>query len=138
MDHLTCWIGLDDSDSENGSVNYIPGSHRWPLLPITGLAGDMEAIKDVLDPDQLEAFQSPVATNLKAGEVVFHHPLMVHGSFENRTERPRRATVINVVKDGVHSSVDEPLLPGTDTIPAGQALGGKFYPLLFDPTLLNL
>src|SRR5215475_7474020 len=41
--HLTCWIGLDDSTRENGCLQYIPGSHRWPDLPITGLAGDMEA-----------------------------------------------------------------------------------------------
>ncbi len=136
MDHLTCWIGLDDSNTHNGSVNYIPGSHKWPLLPITGLAGDMDAIKGVLDEKQWEQFQAPVATNMKAGEAVFHHPLMVHGSFENRTDSPRRATVINVVKDGVQSDVDEPLLQGADTIPAGNPLGGKFYPLLFDPSLL--
>ena len=35
MAHLTCWIGLDDSTVENGCVHYVPGSHRWPLLPIT-------------------------------------------------------------------------------------------------------
>jgi ectoine hydroxylase-related dioxygenase (phytanoyl-CoA dioxygenase family) len=137
MDHLTCWIGLDDSNAHNGSVNYIPGSHKWPLLPITGLAGDMDAIRDVLDDKQWEQFQAPVATSMKAGEAVFHHPLMVHGSFENRTDSPRRATVINVVKDGVQSDVDEPLLQGVDTIPAGEPLGGKFYPLLFDPSLLT-
>ena len=48
MAHLTAWIALDDSDEANGSVRYIPGSHRWNLLPITGLAGDMEAIRQVL------------------------------------------------------------------------------------------
>ncbi|MFK7818160.1 MAG: phytanoyl-CoA dioxygenase family protein [Planctomycetaceae bacterium] len=133
MAHLTCWIGLDDSNSENGSVHYVPESHKWPLLPITGLAGDMEAIKGVLDDKQWQQFQNPVATDMKAGEAVFHHPLMVHGSFENRTDRPRRATVVNVVKDGVLSQADEPLLNGTDVVPAGEPLGGKFYPTLFDP-----
>ena len=132
MNHLTCWIGLDDSNAENGSVHYVPGSHKWDLLPVTGLAGDMDAIKDVLSEPQWEQFQSPVATDMKAGEAVFHHPLMVHGSFENRTERPRRATVINAVRDGVCSSVDEPLLTGADTIPAGEPLGGRFYPLLHE------
>ena len=130
MAHLTCWIGLDGSNADNGSVHYVPGSHRWDLLPITGLAGDMNAIREVLDDDQWEQFQNPVATDMKAGEAVFHHPLMVHGSFENRTTRPRRATVINVVRDGVKSAADEPLLDGAATIPAGEPLGGKFYPLL--------
>ncbi len=133
MAHLTCWIGLDDSTTENGCVHYIPGSHRWDLLPITGLAGDMQAIRNVLDDQQWERFQNPVAVELKAGEAAFHHPLMIHGSFENKSPRPRRATVINAVKDGVCSDADAPLLEGTDVIPLGTPLGGPFYPLLFDP-----
>jgi ectoine hydroxylase-related dioxygenase (phytanoyl-CoA dioxygenase family) len=133
MAHLTCWIGLDDSTTENGCVHYIPGSHRWELLPITGLAGDMLAIKKVLSEEQWEVFQHPVAAELKAGEAVFHHPLMIHGSFANTSSHPRRATVINAVKDGVCSDSDAPLLEGADIIPAGEPLGGRFYPLLFDP-----
>jgi len=41
MAHLSCWIGLDDSTVENGCVHYVPGSHLWNLLPVTGLANDM-------------------------------------------------------------------------------------------------
>eukprot|EP01102_Stenamoeba_stenopodia_P007521 TRINITY_DN2104_c0_g1_i1.p1 TRINITY_DN2104_c0_g1~~TRINITY_DN2104_c0_g1_i1.p1 ORF type:complete len:250 (+),score=24.38 TRINITY_DN2104_c0_g1_i1:102-851(+) len=32
--HLTIHIALDDQTVENGCLHYIPGSHRWPLLPI--------------------------------------------------------------------------------------------------------
>ena len=133
MAHLTCWIGLDDSTRANGCVHYVPGSHRWTLLPITGLAGDMDAIRGVLSDEQWETFQNPVAVELKAGEAVFHHPLTIHGSYENRTERPRRATVINAIRDGVKSASDEPLMPGTPAVPAGQPVAGRFFPLLFDP-----
>lgn len=131
--HLTCWIGLDDADESNGAVQYIPGSHRWELLPITGLAGDMNAIQNVLTPEQWAQFRNPVTTRLRAGEATFHHPLTVHGSRENLTERPRRATVINAVRDGVHSSSDQPLLDGVPVVPQGQPLDGTFFPLLFDP-----
>ncbi|GIW92074.1 MAG: hypothetical protein KatS3mg110_0115 [Pirellulaceae bacterium] len=137
MAHLTCWIGLDDSTRDNGCVHYVPGSHRWPLLPITGLAGNMEAIRSVLNDEQWEMFSNPVAVELEAGEATFHHPLMVHGSFENRTDRPRRATVINVVRDGVCSVIDAPLLEGVPVIPSGQPLRGQFFPLLFDPKWLE-
>jgi ectoine hydroxylase-related dioxygenase (phytanoyl-CoA dioxygenase family) len=130
MAHLTCWIGLDDADAANGCVQYIPGSHRWDLLPITGLAGDMHAIRQVLDDDQWQAMHEPVHAELKAGEATFHHPLMVHGSQENRTDRPRRATVINVFQDGVKSMRNESLLAGVPPIPAGEAMGGPFFPLL--------
>lgn len=132
MAHLSCWIGLDDSTRENGCVHYVPGSHRWPLLPITGLAGDMQAIKEVLTEEQKAEFK-PVAIELKRGEASFHHPLMIHGSYENKTDRPRRAAVINVFRDGVKSASDAPPLEGVPPIGLGEPMGGQFFPLLFDP-----
>ena len=138
MAHLTCWIGLDDSDRDNGCLQYIPGSHHWDLLPITGLAGDMDAIREVLNDEQWAAFQKPVAIELKKGECAFHHPLLIHGSFENRTDRPRRAVVINAFRDGVRSDADQPLLEGVPVVPSGQAMGGQFFPLLFDPRPVGL
>ncbi len=133
--HLTCWIGLDDSTRDNGCVQYVPGSHLWPDLPITGLAGDMDAIQTVLTDEQKVAFK-PVAIELKKGECSFHHPRMIHGSYANKTGHPRRATVINVFRDGVRSNSDEPLLDGVPVIPKGEPMGGQFFPLLFDPTQL--
>ena len=132
--HITCWIGLDDSTRENGCVHYVPGSHRWDLLPITGLAGDMHAIREVLDDEQWAAFNKPVAVELKKGECTFHHGLTVHGSFENRSQRPRRATVINAFLDGTRSDSEEPPLAGVPAVPKGQPMGGQFFPLLFDPS----
>lgn len=130
--HLSCWIGLDESTRDNGCVHYVPGSHRWNLLPITGLAKDMDAIQTVLTAAQQEQFK-PVAIELKRGEASFHHPLMVHGSYENRTDHPRRAAVINVFRDGVVSASDDPLLAGVPAIRAGEKMDGQFFPLLFDP-----
>ncbi|HKR61372.1 MAG TPA: phytanoyl-CoA dioxygenase family protein [Pyrinomonadaceae bacterium] len=133
MAHLSCWIGLDDSTRENGCVHYVPGSHRWNLLPREDFANDMDTIQEVLNDAQKKQFK-PIAIELKKGECSFHHPLMVHGSFENRTDRPRRAAVINVVRDGVISNSDRPLLEGVPPIPSGEKLGGQFFPLLFDPS----
>ena len=132
LSHLTCWIGLDDATVDNGCLQYIPGSQQWNLLPITGLADDMDAIQEVLTLEQKRQFD-PVSVELKAGEATFHHPLMVHGSYANRTSKPRRAMVINVVREGVRSATDEPLLEGVPSIPKGEALGGRFFPLLYDP-----
>ena len=135
MAHLTCWIGLDDSSMDNGCLHYVPGSHKWDLLPVTGLAGEMDAIQEVLSPEQWQQFQSPVAIEMKAGECSFHHSLLVHGSFENRTEHPRRAAVLNLVLDGVRSASNEPLLEGVPPIAVGQKLEGQFFPLLYDPAI---
>lgn len=131
MAHLTCWIGLDDSTLENGCLQYIPSSHRWQLLPVTGLANNMDAIQTVLNDEQKAAFK-PVPVELKAGCGSFHHPLMVHGSYENRSGRSRRAMVINAFKDGTVSNADESLLKGVPAIAKGQAMGGQFFPLLLE------
>jgi Phytanoyl-CoA dioxygenase (PhyH) len=131
MSHLTCWIALDDSDRDNGCLYYVPGSHRWKLLPVTGLTGNMDEIMTVLSPEQREAFR-PVPIELKRGQCTFHHPLMVHGSYANRSQRPRRATLINAFRDGVRSAADEPLLAGVPSIPKGHKMEGQFFPLLFN------
>src|SRR5438874_5384843 len=131
MAHLSCWIGLDDSTLENGCVHYVPGSHRWNLLPITGLANAMEAIQSVLTEEQKAQFK-PVAIELKKGECSFHHPLMVHGSHENRSDQLRRGAVINVFRDGVRSASNGPPLEGVPPIPVDEEMGGQFFPLLFN------
>jgi hypothetical protein len=136
MSHLTCWIALDDSDRDNGCLYYVPGSHRWKLLPRTGLTGNMDEIMTVLSPEQKAAFR-PVPIELKRGQCTFHHPLMVHGSYANRSERPRRATLINAFRDGVQSAADEPLLQGVPPVPRGAKMQGQFFPLLFDPAALS-
>ena len=133
MAHLTCWTGLDPATEANGCLQYIPGSHTWELLPITGLAGDMNAIEEVLSKDQLETFQNPVAIEMEAGHASFHHPLMVHGSFDNKTDIPRRAVVLNVIRDGVASYTDDELLNGVPPIAKGEEMGGQFFPLLYEP-----
>lgn len=131
LGHLTCWTGLDQATQQNGCLQYIPGSHQWDLLPITGLAGDMDAIRDVLTESQWEQFSNPVAIEMEAGEASFHHPLLVHGSAKNFTDVPRRAVVLNVVRDGVCSESEQPLLEGVPAIPSGAPLDGQFFPLLF-------
>ena len=130
MAHLTCWIALDDSTVENGCLRYVPGSHRWPLLPMPALAGDMDGLRTVLNDEQVKQFNNEVLVEVKVGECAFHHPLLVHGSKENRSERSRRAAVMNYVRDGVISAKSEELLHGVPAINEGETLGGTFFPLL--------
>jgi len=131
MAHLTCFIALDDMDPGNGCLHHVPRTHHWEMLPITGLANNMDAIQTVLTDEQKAQFR-PLPAVLKRGEASFHHPLTIHGSFENPSERPRRATVINAFRDGVRSDSDQPLLEGVPAIPKGQTMGGQFFPLLYE------
>ena len=132
MAHLSCWIGLDDSTRENGCLHYVPGSHKWNLLPRIEFDSDMDSIFEALTPEQRREFK-PVAIELRQGECSFHHPLMMHGSYENRTDKSRRAVVLNVFRDGVVSASDSAPLEGVPPVPSGQKMEGRFFPLLFDP-----
>lgn len=136
MQHLTCWCGLDDATEENGCLHYVPGSHRWGLLDKPALAGEMDGLKAMLSEEQKTDFK-PVAIPLKAGFATFHHPLLVHGSFANHSEKSRKAFVLNVFADGTISNSDEALLHGVPVIPKGKKMEGKFFPLIFDPNKLE-
>ncbi len=131
MAHLTCWCGLDDSTEANGCLQYVPGSYRWGLLDKPELAGDLMGIVNYLTPEQLKEFK-PVPVETKAGEAIFHHPLTLHGSGENKSDQPRRAFVINVFGDGVLSDSDDVMLTGVPPIPKGQKMKGRFFPILYE------
>ena len=130
--HLTCWCGLDDSTKENGCLQYIAGSHKWGLLPKPVIAGELQGIKDFLNEDQKKQFENPQYAEVRAGEAIFHHSLTLHGSGENKSDKPRRAFVINVFADGVTSDSNDSLLEGVPVVPKGEKMQGQFFPLLFD------
>jgi ectoine hydroxylase-related dioxygenase (phytanoyl-CoA dioxygenase family) len=130
MNHLTCWCGLDDSTIENGCLQYVPGSHRWGLLDKPELAGDLMGILEYLSPAQKKEFH-PIPVETRAGQAIFHHPLTLHGSGENKSAKPRRAFVINVFGEGTRSDSNDPLLQGVPVIKKGEKMQGQFFPLLF-------
>lgn len=130
MQHLTCWVALDDATTENGCLNYIPGSHRWGLLDRPNLAGDMNGLMEFLSDEQKAAFK-PIPIELKKGYATFHHPLLVHGSYENKSERSRRAFVLNTFADGTMSDIDDDFLDGIPFVKKGKKMEGQFFPLLY-------
>lgn len=130
--HITCWCALDDATIENGCLQYISGSHKWGLLPKPVIAGELQGIREFLNDEQKKQFDNPQLTPVKAGEAIFHHPLTLHGSGENKSAQPRRAFVINAFADGVKSDSNEPLLQGVPAIPKGAKMQGQFFPLLFN------
>ncbi|KAF6028151.1 hypothetical protein EB796_013549 [Bugula neritina] len=138
MNHLTVHIALDDQTIENGTLHYIPGSHRWtrdggkPLPVVDFDFKDMESIKTILTEEEVEAFD-PQPVELKKGEASFHHPLAVHGSYGNRSDGPRRATVLNYFADGVKSASDADLIGSSGAfVPKGEKMEGVFFPLVYE------
>jgi hypothetical protein len=135
--HMSVWIGLDDASLENGCLHVVPGSHRWPLLDVTDLMGDMRGLDKQLSPDQIAAFK-PVPIEQPTGTCEFHHHHTVHGSYPNNSTRPRRAIVLNYMADGTRSNAkDGMMMPAAPRVPMGEAITGRDFPVVIDLDALS-
>ena len=95
----------------------------------------MDSVREVLTPAQVSDFEEQRPIVLNKGDASFHHPLMMHGSYENKSDQMRRATVINLLGDGVTSNWEGAHSPGTENfpmLPKGEPMAGQFYPMLFE------
>ena len=92
--HITINIMLDDADGDSGCLQFVPGSHRWGLLPRLPFDAPLEAIFQHLDEEQRADFK-PVLAEVPAGHATIHHSHTLHGSAGNRSGEPRRALVLN-------------------------------------------
>lgn len=96
---MTCWITLDDTHADQGTIEYVRGSHLWPLSPpIDQFHGPDDPLKNMQEANKRAGVKPPeipdiVAIEIAAGSAVFHHGLTWHGSRENRGETHRRAIV---------------------------------------------
>lgn len=88
---MAAWLAIDDCDIENGCLQMVPNSHKWPLL-CTKEADTTESFTEVTVDMPEEMKPEPIL--MKAGDVVFFNGQLVHGSFPNTsTDRFRRALI---------------------------------------------
>jgi len=100
QEFLTCWLALDASDTENGGLNVIPGSHQAGHRPHT-----WEGVHAVIPGDQLDTADS-VGLDARAGEVLIFSSLLVHQTLGNLTaDRQRRAWVIQYCRGDQYNEV---------------------------------
>ena len=137
VNHVTLNIVLDDTSPGNGCLHYVPGSHRWPLLPPVSFGRDMDAFRGFL-PEELRDGFRPVPVPLRAGEASIHHPLTVHGSYANPSDRPRRAAVLNYMGPDTRSTEGRiPILAGGPVVPRGEVVEGELFPIALDLAALD-
>lgn len=88
---MAAWLALDDCDEANGCMQVVPGSHKWPIL-CAQKADTKVSFTNVTCPIPEGQEVRPVV--MKAGDVMFFHGSLVHGSFPNTTkDRFRRALI---------------------------------------------
>ncbi|TCC21856.1 phytanoyl-CoA dioxygenase family protein [Kribbella speibonae] len=122
---LAAWIAIDDVDSANGGLKVVPGSHRAELLcPEPADLTESFSTGQVVVPEGL----SQVQTKMTAGDVLFFHGSVVHGSRPNSTDdRFRRALIFHYIpEDSVEiAAFYNPLIrPDRRETVLAEAIGG--------------
>jgi ectoine hydroxylase-related dioxygenase (phytanoyl-CoA dioxygenase family) len=92
---IAAWVAIDDCDGENGGLKIVPGSHRYEIVcPDEADPEESFTNTEITLPDGF----STVQTELDAGDVLFFHGSMVHGSGPNRSaDRFRRSLIFHYV-----------------------------------------
>ncbi len=134
-DHIcTVWLALDPVTIENGSVEYIKGSHRWGKRYLAqSFTGD-DRYKEDLPPvpdidamrDELEFAQFEMAP----GDCTVHHGLTVHGAPGNATGGRRRAFVTRWAGDDAVYYPRPNIMPqlAEPDLPAGAPITCDLWP----------
>jgi ectoine hydroxylase-related dioxygenase (phytanoyl-CoA dioxygenase family) len=97
---LTCWTTLDDTKAGQGTIEYVRGSHKWPVAPpIKQFHAPDDALADLRPAAEAAAVSDfeIVPIEVPAGAAVFHHGRTWHGSRDNRGEKPRRSVVAHCI-----------------------------------------
>jgi hypothetical protein len=133
--YLAVWIALDDIPAESGPFEYVPGSHRWPLLRA-------EKVREFLPlhmrfsswPTWSQHFVAPACEEeierrgakverflAKKGDVMIWHGRLLHrGSPPQDKTIPRKALIAHYSSIKRRPDFSEPLRDGED--------GGWYFP----------
>ena len=87
---VVCWVPLQDTDSDLGTIKVCEGSNRTGLDRYQAVEGGGGLTsKTFLVPDEELAKFEPISVDAKKGDVVFVHMHTFHRSGTNRTSRVR-------------------------------------------------
>jgi ectoine hydroxylase-related dioxygenase (phytanoyl-CoA dioxygenase family) len=92
---LTCWIALDPTSAKGGTIEYVRGSHKWPVSPpIRQFHAPEDYRKELMDAAAKVGLKPEIVpVEVPAGGCAFHDGGTWHGSDSNRDDRPRRSAI---------------------------------------------
>jgi ectoine hydroxylase-related dioxygenase (phytanoyl-CoA dioxygenase family) len=105
---VTCWVTLDDTQSDAGTLEYAPGSHLWPLTSLPESfhgQGDYRAQMKAAAQAAGMVAPEPFSIEVLAGSCVFHAGEIWHGSGPNTTgDRMRRSVGVHLIPEDAQFS----------------------------------
>ena len=126
---FSAWIAVDDVDVDNGCLHFVPGSHRYGRQEPISLTVEGESIIDRMREQGLSVAE-PVAMEMAAGGVTFHHGCTFHYAGPNGTDNPRRAFAIIYRPDYVTFTGEKDAAGGQDEMTAGGPWDHPLHPIL--------
>lgn len=109
---VTAWYAIDDSDSGNGCMRVLPGSHKSEILEHgkSSREGNLLSVnQEVVVADDAES--RAVDLVLKAGEISIHHGRILHDSQPNRSTRRRSGFTVRYVPTTVRPTGEKEYHP---------------------------
>jgi len=90
---VSVWLALDEEDSENGVLEFIPGSHKMDFLPEQ--FDEKEYFSEALEENK-PLIKTKVSYPLKKGDVVLFHCKLLHRANKNISSKPKISFVYTV------------------------------------------
>jgi phytanoyl-CoA hydroxylase len=90
FDHVAAIVAIDDFLPGNGCLEVVPGSHRREPLGL----GWEENTALVREKCRHEIEENAIQVDLKAGDAVLFHGLLLHGSSGNNSANTRRSLTV--------------------------------------------
>ena len=90
---VSVWLALDNEYSENGVLEFIPGSHK---MHFSSEQFDEKEYFSETNEENIKMIQNKVSTDLKKGDVVLFHSLLLHRANKNSTDKPKISFVYTV------------------------------------------
>ncbi|TKR87404.1 hypothetical protein L596_011806 [Steinernema carpocapsae] len=99
-DYVCCaWTAMEKVDRANGCLVVVPGTHRGKLIPHEYPKWEGGVNKAYLGIVDYDPSMPRTHCEMEAGDTVFFHPLLVHGSGANRTAGFRKAISCHYAND---------------------------------------
>jgi ectoine hydroxylase-related dioxygenase (phytanoyl-CoA dioxygenase family) len=96
---------IDPCTNDNGPLNVLPASHSWGFLEFSNFL-KTEDLQKLLDSKNIivDVISSQVPLLMSPGDVAFMHPLLIHGSWANKSAQSRRMFINGFSYPGANHS----------------------------------
>ena len=102
---VTCWLAIDDADTENACMRFLAGSHHHGHLTWRKSTPEEHNTLDQ-SVENAEQYGIPIDNILRAGECSLHTDLLLHGSEANESSRRRCGLTLRYTTPDVRAEMD--------------------------------